>query len=668
MDARSDAFLTLPGGLGTLEELLEIWVSRTLAMHAKPVVVLDPDGLYEPLRAQVDLLVERGFVRDGARDASPGSATSPTAFDAIEAAARRRSGAGPHRRPRRGRSRPSPRPGRRQARARRDTAGARVPRMAPTVSQHPPGRRHLVGPEDPRAVPGAERGRGEGGLQPAVLVGVEHLAEELLVRHRHQHRPAGRDQLVQPPGELQRVVGVLAEVVRRVDQDPVGRVRRPRPPARPARSRWRPRRPPRRRRRPGAGRCAAAGRRRGCRPAPRRSAATAASPGSEPCQASLSRSAPASQTARPTPARQVSTLIARRGCRRRTAATNGATRRTSSASVDLLAGPGLDPADVDDRGALVDRPVDRGHRGVVVEVGALVEERVGGAVDDRHHHLVVGPSSTSPTRSDLRCPPVRAVMGPAWHDPACVPRPAARRPRRDRRDRRRGRRSRRRAARRRAGPVAARRRCPTGTSTGPAVDGLRFTPRAARLPDGRGRRGARPAGRRAGPARRADRRARGPGRRARTATRRAPPGGLTGGRAGRHPGGRGPGRSRSGTLLTDWDVHDRWMLLTRAEGGRAEGETISAFTGVGPVGFLDTMMITVWEPPPRAVVRHTGRRWCAAPAPSRSRPLGPGPVPGRLVGVGRPAARRRSAGSAGRWSRPRRCGRSSSCRCAGSRG
>ena len=60
-------------------------------------------------------------------------------------------------------------------------------------------------------------------------------------------------------------------------------------------------------------------------------------------------------------------------------------------------------------------------------------------------------------------------------------------------------------------------------------------------------------------------------------------------------------------LLTDWDLHDSWMLFTRAEGGRAQGETIAAFTGVGPVGFLDTMTITVWEPPHRAVVRHTGR-------------------------------------------------------------
>ena len=59
--------------------------------------------------------------------------------------------------------------------------------------------------------------------------------------------------------------------------------------------------------------------------------------------------------------------------------------------------------------------------------------------------------------------------------------------------------------------------------------------------------------------------------------------------------------------LTDWAVHDRWMLLTRAEGDNAEGGEIRAFTGVGRLGFLDTMTITVWEPPRRAVVRHTGK-------------------------------------------------------------
>ena len=86
MDSRADAVLTLPGGLGTLEELLEIWVSRTLAMHAKPVVVLDPDGVFEPLRAQVDLLVEGGFVREGAQAAVTWVRHPGEAFDAIDAA------------------------------------------------------------------------------------------------------------------------------------------------------------------------------------------------------------------------------------------------------------------------------------------------------------------------------------------------------------------------------------------------------------------------------------------------------------------------------------------------------------------------------------------------------------------------------------------------------
>lgn len=64
---------------------------------------------------------------------------------------------------------------------------------------------------------------------------------------------------------------------------------------------------------------------------------------------------------------------------------------------------------------------------------------------------------------------------------------------------------------------------------------------------------------------------------------------------------------RTWDALTDWPVHHEWMLFTRAEGGAAEGESIQAFTGIGKVGFLDTMTITVWEPPHRAVVRHTGK-------------------------------------------------------------
>ncbi len=62
MDERSDAFVALPGGIGTLEELMEAWTSRSLAMHDKPVVVLDPWDDYALLRRQVDAWVDRGFV------------------------------------------------------------------------------------------------------------------------------------------------------------------------------------------------------------------------------------------------------------------------------------------------------------------------------------------------------------------------------------------------------------------------------------------------------------------------------------------------------------------------------------------------------------------------------------------------------------------------------
>jgi uncharacterized protein (TIGR00730 family) len=86
MDSRAQAFLALPGGLGTLEELLEIWVSRTLAMHSKPVVVLDPEDLFAGLRRQVEDLVEAGFVRAQARDAVVWGRSAAEALDLIEAA------------------------------------------------------------------------------------------------------------------------------------------------------------------------------------------------------------------------------------------------------------------------------------------------------------------------------------------------------------------------------------------------------------------------------------------------------------------------------------------------------------------------------------------------------------------------------------------------------
>jgi uncharacterized protein (TIGR00730 family) len=68
MEDRADAFLTLPGGIGTLEELFEVWTGGHLGMHDKPVVLLDPSGHFDGLRAWLSGLVETGYVAQGAID------------------------------------------------------------------------------------------------------------------------------------------------------------------------------------------------------------------------------------------------------------------------------------------------------------------------------------------------------------------------------------------------------------------------------------------------------------------------------------------------------------------------------------------------------------------------------------------------------------------------
>ncbi|MFN8075963.1 MAG: TIGR00730 family Rossman fold protein [Kineosporiaceae bacterium] len=85
MDAAADAFLALPGGLGTLEELLEVWVARTLGMHDKPIVVLDPEGVYRGLAALVDDLVGAGFVRRPAAAVLDWATDAEQAFDLLQA-------------------------------------------------------------------------------------------------------------------------------------------------------------------------------------------------------------------------------------------------------------------------------------------------------------------------------------------------------------------------------------------------------------------------------------------------------------------------------------------------------------------------------------------------------------------------------------------------------
>jgi uncharacterized protein (TIGR00730 family) len=64
----SDAFLGLPGGVGTLEELAEVWTWAQLGLHGKPIGLLDVAGFFRPLRDFVDHMVTEKFLRPQHRD------------------------------------------------------------------------------------------------------------------------------------------------------------------------------------------------------------------------------------------------------------------------------------------------------------------------------------------------------------------------------------------------------------------------------------------------------------------------------------------------------------------------------------------------------------------------------------------------------------------------
>ena len=64
MAEHADAFLTLPGGIGTLEEFFEVWTWRQLGYHAKPVGLLNLNGYYDPLLAFLSTSVNNGFMSD----------------------------------------------------------------------------------------------------------------------------------------------------------------------------------------------------------------------------------------------------------------------------------------------------------------------------------------------------------------------------------------------------------------------------------------------------------------------------------------------------------------------------------------------------------------------------------------------------------------------------
>jgi len=68
MAERADAFIALPGGLGTFEEFFEVLTWAQLGVHRKPIGLLNIDGFYDPLLQLIDHAIESGFVRPEHRD------------------------------------------------------------------------------------------------------------------------------------------------------------------------------------------------------------------------------------------------------------------------------------------------------------------------------------------------------------------------------------------------------------------------------------------------------------------------------------------------------------------------------------------------------------------------------------------------------------------------
>lgn len=84
MEARADGFLALPGGFGTLEEMLEIITLKQLQQHSKPVVFLNLGGYYDPLAAVFEHMYRERFAKPAYRQMYEFAADIDGALDYIE--------------------------------------------------------------------------------------------------------------------------------------------------------------------------------------------------------------------------------------------------------------------------------------------------------------------------------------------------------------------------------------------------------------------------------------------------------------------------------------------------------------------------------------------------------------------------------------------------------
>jgi len=83
MASLSDGFVALPGGIGTLEELFEVWTWSQLGLHEKPCALLDIASFYGGLAAFMDHVVTEGFLKEKQREALIVEADPVTLLDRL---------------------------------------------------------------------------------------------------------------------------------------------------------------------------------------------------------------------------------------------------------------------------------------------------------------------------------------------------------------------------------------------------------------------------------------------------------------------------------------------------------------------------------------------------------------------------------------------------------
>jgi uncharacterized protein (TIGR00730 family) len=93
MQEKADAFITLPGGIGTMEELFEVWAWRYIGYHNKPVGLVNAGGFYDDLLKMLGKMCEAGFMKRAMLDDLCVSDSAAGILDAI--AAKDASGAAP---------------------------------------------------------------------------------------------------------------------------------------------------------------------------------------------------------------------------------------------------------------------------------------------------------------------------------------------------------------------------------------------------------------------------------------------------------------------------------------------------------------------------------------------------------------------------------------------